>query len=316
MTTRRPNDDANANSGAGAGAGAEDFESALLARQRLVPRFDVHADDAPPPELDQRVLARARDALRRESPPQPQRRAPRWAVPVALAAIVLLSFGLVMQLDPLRNDAVLAPTAPVAMQEAASESTSEAAGRLGPASASAEPAGEAQPARSELRKAASAAPAVQGAATVAAATKAPAPPAAAPADTSARETAMARVGDPTSAAAASARQSAPAAAAATAATAAASPTARGRPASNTVADAAVADESTSASASAVVSASGSGAGAGAVAGAIPRDDPQRWLAAIERLQRDGNVEAARTELAAFRRRHPDQALPESLQRLR
>jgi len=86
---------------------ADDFDAALRARSRLLPRFDESSDDEPSPEIDRLVLARARDALRRETPTELHYRGPRWAVPVALAATVLLSLGLVMQMDTTRDDLVL-----------------------------------------------------------------------------------------------------------------------------------------------------------------------------------------------------------------
>jgi len=53
--------------------------------------------ERPSPALDQAVLARARDALKSERRP-PVMRPHRWHVITALAATILLSFGLVMRL--------------------------------------------------------------------------------------------------------------------------------------------------------------------------------------------------------------------------
>jgi hypothetical protein len=114
----------------------DEFESAVRTRRRLVPRFDDTDDAEPSPELDRIVLARARDAMRPTVPTRPDMRerhyrGPRWAVPLALVATVLLSFTLVFQLDPARNEAVLAPreAAPVmATPEAAGELAGVAAG--------------------------------------------------------------------------------------------------------------------------------------------------------------------------------------------
>jgi len=57
-----------------------------------------HSDGLePPPELDRIVLARAREAIRVRSAPPPFRGV-RWALPVSLAATVVLSFAILMHL--------------------------------------------------------------------------------------------------------------------------------------------------------------------------------------------------------------------------
>ncbi len=79
----------------------DEFERALRARRRLLPTLDEDQSDAPSAELDRLVIERARRALR---DPQPQA-VPKvfpllnWGVPLALAATLVLSFTLVMQMD-------------------------------------------------------------------------------------------------------------------------------------------------------------------------------------------------------------------------
>ncbi len=107
------------NEGLDQNAETGNFEALLRHRGRLVPRFDASIDEEPSPQLDQRGLARARVRPRprcaapwRHPAPHPKRhyRGPRWAVPVALAATVLLAVRSIA-VDPARNDTVLAPRA-------------------------------------------------------------------------------------------------------------------------------------------------------------------------------------------------------------
>jgi hypothetical protein len=73
----------------------DEFESFLRGKKPLFSRDPDHSLE-PPAELDRIVLAQAREAI---EAPREQRmyRAPRWTAPVALAATVLLTFGVVMQ---------------------------------------------------------------------------------------------------------------------------------------------------------------------------------------------------------------------------
>lgn len=265
MTTRAPGGPANDGP---ANDGAADFEAALRARRRLLPRFETLHDDEPSPELDRQVLARAREALRLESRSERHYRGPRWAVPVALAATVLLSFGLVMQMDPARNDAVLPPATPVAAADT-TQDTADAIQEAAPDLAATPSAGDAG--LSARSNGMAAAPAPERRARTFAADP--------PAREDANPAALARANDETVAAAKrveadAAAEVAPAVAAEATATAA-------------LADA-----------------------------PLPRDDAQRWLVEIERLQRAGELAAARTELDQFRRRYPDTPLPSALERLR
>ncbi len=371
-----------------------EFESALRTRRRLVPRFDADDDAEPSPELDRIVIGRARDALRapaiaastvapdvaplRPAARERHYRGPRWAVPLALAATVMLSFVLVMQLDPARNsplDDGRARSAVTAAQGAAEESaplvaapeentaadavpakapTAEPAIASTGAPAAAPPAAlsakqvplppdaspapqlrSAPPAAPSAPRAPAAAPPPARALAPAAAPPPPPPPAlATPAEAYARNsTAIADVTDrpapaASSMAAESERANERASNSATlrepramARREAAPPTASERvTAKAAAADATAAADSVDAAAATTgpASAAGSARAAGAAATA---DAPQgyrsraAWLADIERLRQRGELEAARKQLAEFRRRFPDEPLPAALEAL-
>src|ERR1700760_4432549 len=71
----------------------EVFE-AYLQRRPVLPAPDDKIE--PPAALDQLVLSQARDAIR---PPAAPQRPPRWAVPMALAAIVLLCLSIAINIS-------------------------------------------------------------------------------------------------------------------------------------------------------------------------------------------------------------------------
>ncbi|MEP7247598.1 MAG: hypothetical protein ABI885_28480 [Gammaproteobacteria bacterium] len=74
-----------------------EFEDFLARRSALLQRMADRDGPEPPPELDRIVLARAREAI--EAPAhQPMYRAPRWALPVALAATLVLSIAVTFDL--------------------------------------------------------------------------------------------------------------------------------------------------------------------------------------------------------------------------
>jgi hypothetical protein len=72
----------------------DEFEDFLRRRRRL---FDQPRDDElePPAELDRLVLRQAREAIESE-PPHRVFRAPRWGMPVALAATLVLAFTVIL----------------------------------------------------------------------------------------------------------------------------------------------------------------------------------------------------------------------------
>jgi len=90
----------------------QDFEAYLQRRPVLPALDDTHE---PPAALDEKVLAQARAAIQptpstddnvtslRETM-RPMQRAPRWAVPVALAATILLCLSVVMNISLNRNE--------------------------------------------------------------------------------------------------------------------------------------------------------------------------------------------------------------------
>ncbi len=83
------------------GNGHDDFEQRLRRGGRLLPELECDSD-GPDAETDRFVLARAHAALgeRPRGAPAPRfARASRWALPLALAATLVLSFALVLQMD-------------------------------------------------------------------------------------------------------------------------------------------------------------------------------------------------------------------------
>ncbi len=298
----------------------DELESALRTRRRLVPRFDVADDAEPSSELDRLVLARARDALYggpASSPlpaaprnaPERHYRAPRWAVPFALVATVLLSFVLVMQLDPARNQALTgAREAGEFGTDVGTDAPLTAATQSAPAApaASAAPAPPPPPAPAP-------APAGSRAPAAAAASAAPsAPPAPAPASAESTAPAAPTMTPVLVMPAAPTRSVAPAA----------SPVARAATAAPAKSAAATAAEGSDRVSAANTSGQEAAAGQAAasaeatMAAAASPATPSAWLARIERLQQAGELDAARAQLAAFRRRFPDHPLPATLEALR
>jgi hypothetical protein len=74
----------------------EVFE-AYLKRRAVLPALDDKPE--PPAALDQRVLNQAREAIQPGATKSPLQRPPRWAVPVALAATILLCLSVVMNIS-------------------------------------------------------------------------------------------------------------------------------------------------------------------------------------------------------------------------
>lgn len=235
------------------------FDARLQRHERLVPPFEDDAGLEPPAELDQIVVARARRALRddRAAETGPSRTwLPSWGVPVAIAATLVLSFALVLQMSGIeemrREVAVLQP----------------------PAAAPAVPA-EVPAAAPLANVAAASAEGATASTTADAAAAAPTPPE--PAAFEARAT---------------------------------RPAPMPRAAAKSRAEAIGAD---------AAGASGTAATVTSIAPAPPaapppdvRDDPDRWLRDIAELRADGQLDAARRELAAFVARHPTHAVPPDL----
>lgn len=90
---------------------SDDFELRLRRGGRLVPELESEID-GPDPECDRLVLARARAAItepRRGGAARHFTESARWALPLALAATLVLSFALVLQRDS--RDATAPPAA-------------------------------------------------------------------------------------------------------------------------------------------------------------------------------------------------------------
>ena len=80
----------------------DDFDLRLSKRERLLPQFDAELD-GPDADTDRLLIARARRAthpVQLRSPASKTFRAPRWAVPVGLAATLVLSFTLLLHTNP------------------------------------------------------------------------------------------------------------------------------------------------------------------------------------------------------------------------
>lgn len=100
----------------------DDFDLRLSKRERLLPQFDAELD-GPDADTDRVLIARAR----RAAPPVQLRaaaskpfRSPRWAVPVGLAATLVLSFTLLLHTSPPQ---VAQPVSAPMASQAVSDST-------------------------------------------------------------------------------------------------------------------------------------------------------------------------------------------------
>src|SRR5205823_3298332 len=62
----------------------------------------------PPPELDRIIIGNARKAIQ-GSAPAPVYRAPKWALPAALAATIVISFAVVLELGLRTHQTAPAP---------------------------------------------------------------------------------------------------------------------------------------------------------------------------------------------------------------
>jgi hypothetical protein len=266
----------------------DEFELRLQRKERFVPQFDTDLD-GPDEAVDRAVLARARATLL-QPPVAPPRfhRAPRWTVPLALAATVLLSFTLVMQMDS--RDVIAQRTA-----ERADGATRAADGDV--------PAGVAESAMQKEMPVLANAPAETAAAEVAPVQVAPlevAPVPAVAAPPVVMSAPRAAPSPPPALPPAPAAPPVPAPAPVAAMDAVAAPPApRRAAAAESVADSAVRREALGATAA-------SPGGTETIAA---------WLARIEALRAAGDLDGARRELAAFRNQHPDTELPPALRPL-
>ena len=85
----------------------DEFEAYLKRRARIDRRLRSLDRLEPPPELDRIIIARARQSIQ-AAPPVPLFRAPRWALPMGMAATILISLSVLLDLgmrDAVRRDA-------------------------------------------------------------------------------------------------------------------------------------------------------------------------------------------------------------------
>ena len=85
----------------------DEFEAYLRRRVRIDRRLRSLDRLEPPAELDQIIIGQARQAIQ-GAPPVPMFRAPRWALPMGMAATILISLSVLLNLgvrDAIRKDA-------------------------------------------------------------------------------------------------------------------------------------------------------------------------------------------------------------------
>ena len=274
------------------GPNERDLHATLRRRQRLVAPFEDDTELAPSPELDRLILDRARRALHEERNGDPQVfRGNTWALPVGIAATILLSFTLVLQLSRPSAESTLAKSSSEA--DVAQPAIPEAPPRASDAPASAasmtdDTATKTAAVRNDAIRRREA-PAVA---------YAPAPPA----DSTAQATGPVvadSVGD--NVADNAAELAAPNIAAAGAVTASAATASAAKAARQEAAmESAVAGRAMKAD---VARERDSAPDMDATE--FLRSDPRRWLAEIDRLRSAGEAAAADRELAALKRRYPD-----------
>jgi hypothetical protein len=97
----------------------DDFEAYLKRRVPIDRRVALIDRLEPPPELDRIIIGKARLAIQGPAP-MPVFRAPKWALPMGLAATILVSLSILLDLgmrDAIRKDAGHSPQAPAALEE-------------------------------------------------------------------------------------------------------------------------------------------------------------------------------------------------------
>jgi hypothetical protein len=77
--------------------GEEDIDEYLGGHSPVSKHYQMLGDDSPPPELDARILTTAERATKVRSLEKPSKNT-RWTVPLAIAATIMLSFSLVMNI--------------------------------------------------------------------------------------------------------------------------------------------------------------------------------------------------------------------------
>lgn len=246
--------------------------------------------ESPPAALDAAILAASRRAVGAGPQRAGASRARRWALPVSIAAVVVLSVSLVVRIQLERPD--LETALPSAAVEKPARDAKEEVAALSKRNElqRAEPKAKAEavaPAAAERERDAMRAPAAP----------APAPAAAPPARQFVAEP-PARKQAPAESAATSSVGAAPAMVAPSVAEGRAAPALReDAAAAGRVASGAALEDRAQASAEA----------------AGKKDEsPRDWLERIARLRREGRVKEADDSLAEFRRRYPDYEIPKEL----
>jgi resuscitation-promoting factor RpfA len=98
----------------------DDFEAYLKRRVPIDQRMKTVDRLEPPPELDRVVIGKARNAIQNSSH-VPMYRAPKWALPVGLAATLLIAFSIVLELG-IRSSRQQLASAPAVAAATSSES--------------------------------------------------------------------------------------------------------------------------------------------------------------------------------------------------
>ncbi len=267
---------------------------------RVSAGYQALGREHPPEALDAAILA----ASRRAVGAGPRRsRLRRWALPVSIAAVVVLTMSIVVRIELERPDLETATPVPVAPQVLEEKAPPRADKKEADAALAKR---NAQPAAKPKSQALEAAPA-------------PAPSAPAEVERARGEGQVMRAPAAPAPAAAPARQFVPEPPAAGAPAAAASaPSALG--AANAPAPAAVSEAPGDRTASPAQGAGRVAPGAAledrakASADTVGKRDesPRAWLERIARLRREGRVKEADESLADFRKRYPDYEIPKDL----
>ncbi|HZO22968.1 MAG TPA: hypothetical protein VFB37_10750 [Steroidobacteraceae bacterium] len=121
------------------GTGHEDDFEAYLRQRSVLPGRPLSSQRLEPPsDLDDLVLKKARQAIHAREP-LPLYRAPRWAVPVALVATVLLTLSILLNVS-LTTRRQIPPAVSAQTRSSASTSKPEALQSVAPPSAESAPA--------------------------------------------------------------------------------------------------------------------------------------------------------------------------------
>ncbi len=99
----------------------EAFESYLQSESSLSRVYKATAKETPPVELDTRILERARQAVRRQARVGRSPFANNWKIPVSLAAVLVLTAGLVTFMFEKTDTPLLPETAPAPSLDSALE---------------------------------------------------------------------------------------------------------------------------------------------------------------------------------------------------